>query len=185
MRRMARLDPGDLTMLIRSAALLLGVIVPLFLGDAARAATEDFGVWLQALRRDALADGVSKATVDAALTNVTLIDRVIELDRQQPEFTMTFQEYIERVVPPKRVDRGRELLVEYHDLLTQVTRRYGVPQRFIGIFSVMYVTCAAGIASTIGVRMTAGASAFTVMPVSASSLPWLFVIPITAAFEAE
>src|SRR5947207_12225136 len=67
MRRMARLDPGDLTMLIRSAALLLGVIVPLFLGDAARAATEDFGVWLQALRRDALADGVSKATVDAAL----------------------------------------------------------------------------------------------------------------------
>ena len=131
MRRMTRLDPGDLTMSIRFAALLLGVILPLFLGDAARAATEDFGVWLQALRRDALADGVSKATVDAALTSVTLIDRVIELDRQQPEFTLTFQEYIERVVPPKRVDRGRELLVEYHDLLTQVARRYGVPPRFI------------------------------------------------------
>jgi len=71
MRRMARLDPGDLTMLIRSVALLLGVIVPLFLGDAARAATEDFGVWLQALRRDALADGVSKATVDAAALSWT------------------------------------------------------------------------------------------------------------------
>src|SRR5215470_2597872 len=131
MRRMARLDPGDLTMLIRSVALLLGVILPLFLGDAARAATQEFGAWLQALRRDALADGVSKATVDAALTNVTLIDRVIELDRQQPEFTLTFQEYVERVVPQKRVDRGRELLVEYRDLLTQVSRRYGVPPRFI------------------------------------------------------
>src|SRR5262245_40473058 len=42
MRRTARLDPGDLTMVIRSVALLLGVILPLFLGDAARAATEEF-----------------------------------------------------------------------------------------------------------------------------------------------
>src|SRR5262249_1495652 len=41
------------------------------------------------------------------------------------------------------------------------------PQRFIGILSVMYLTCASGRASTMGVRMTAGASAFTVMPVSA------------------
>jgi hypothetical protein len=33
--------------------------------------------------------------------------------------------------------------------------------------------------------MTAGANAFTVTPVPATSLPWTFVIPITAAFEAE
>src|SRR6266404_4692444 len=115
----------------RHVAALLGVVLPLLIGDAVLAATQDFAGWLQALRRDALADGVSKATVDGALSDVQLIDRVIELDHQQPEFTMTFQEYVERVVPPARVARGRELLADNRDLLTQVAKRYGVPPRFI------------------------------------------------------
>jgi len=41
------------------------------------------------------------------------------------------------------------------------------PHRRIGILSVMYLTVASGSASTMGVRMTAGASALTVIPVSA------------------
>ena len=116
---------------LRPVARLLGIVLPLLIGGAALAATQDFATWLQTLRRDALADGVSQATVAAALSDVTLIDRVIELDRQQPEFTLTFQQYIERVVPPARVERGRDLLAENRDQLTEVANRYGVPPRFI------------------------------------------------------
>jgi membrane-bound lytic murein transglycosylase B len=110
------------------AACFLGLAVALAAG-AARA--EDFAGWLAQLRRDAVADGVSKATVEAALRDVRPIDRVIELDRQQPEFTLTFQQYVERVVPPARVERGRALLAANKPLLTAIGQRYGVQPRFI------------------------------------------------------
>ena len=58
------------------------------------------------------------------------------------------------------------------------------PVRFIGILSVMYLTCAAGIAATISVRTTAGARQLHVIPLpSANSLPITLVKPITAAFD--
>ena len=60
-----------------------------------------------------------------------------------------------------------------------------VAQRFMGILSVMYLTCASGSLSTIAVRTTAGARALTVMPVSAYSLPCTLVMPMTAALEEE
>jgi membrane-bound lytic murein transglycosylase B len=113
---------------LRRAVCLLGLILLLGAG-AARA--EDFAGWMAQLRRDALAEGVSQATVNAALSDVRPIDRVIELDRQQPEFTLTFQQYVERVVPPARVERGRALLAENRALLTAIGQRYGVQPRFI------------------------------------------------------
>ena len=60
-----------------------------------------------------------------------------------------------------------------------------VPQRFIGILSVIYLTCSGGIFSTISVRTTAGHKALHVMPVSAYSLPIVLVSPMTAALLAE
>lgn len=56
---------------------------------------------------------------------------VIELDRNQPEFTLTFDEYVTRVVPDSRVERGRSLLAEHADLLERVAARYAVQPRFI------------------------------------------------------
>jgi len=60
-----------------------------------------------------------------------------------------------------------------------------VPHRCMGIFSVMYRTCSSGMASTMAVRTTAGASALHVMPVSAYSLPTTFVSAMTAPLDAE
>ena len=52
-------------------------------------------------------------------------ETLIELDRKQPEFTLTFEEYIERVVPPARVERGRALLAQHLPLLTEIGRKFG------------------------------------------------------------
>ncbi len=98
---------------------------------APAAAGTPFEQWLRELRRDALEEGVSAATVDAALAGVSPIPRVIELDRRQPEFTLTFQEYLERVVPERRVRQGRARLAEHRELLEEVGAHYGVQPRFI------------------------------------------------------
>lgn len=97
----------------------------------AGAADADFKAWVQGVRRDALAQGIAAATLDRALAGLAPIPRVIELDRHQPETTLTFTEYIGRVVSPQRREAARERLKENRALLEEVGSRYGVPPRFI------------------------------------------------------
>ena len=98
---------------------------------AQSAARPEFHDFIQGVRRDALRQGISSATLDRAFADVAYLPHVIELDHRQPETTLTFQEYIDRVVTPARRVRGRELLTENRALLNAVSRKYGVPARFI------------------------------------------------------
>ncbi|ETW97567.1 MAG: lytic transglycosylase [Candidatus Entotheonella factor] len=87
--------------------------------------------WLDALRADARKRGISTHTLDAVLQDIKPIPRVIELDRRQPEGRLTFAEYLNLVVPPSRVQRGRNLLAQHKALLDDVSAKYGVPASVI------------------------------------------------------
>ena len=93
-----------------------------------------FAIWLKELRAEAASRGVRAATIEEALRGVKLIPRVIELDRRQPEFTLTFRQYMDRVVPESRVKKGRQRLSENRELLEGIGRKYGVQPRFIVAF---------------------------------------------------
>ena len=95
------------------------------------AAELPFAEWLDGVRQEARGQGISEATLTAALAGVQPIDRVLELDRKQPEFTLTFQQYLDRVVTADRVERGRQRLIQHRALLDEVGRHYGVSPRFI------------------------------------------------------
>ncbi len=92
---------------------------------------EDLQAWLQDLRREALEQGIKASTLDTALDGVALIPRVIELDRRQPEFTLTFKQYRDRVVPNSRIKKGRRKLAENRALLQEIGTKLGVQPRFI------------------------------------------------------
>lgn len=115
-------------------AAVFGVIVIAVGGGDARAESQPFSQWLDDFRRDALGQGIRQATLDAAFEGVEPIPRVIELDRRQPEFTLTFQQYMERVVPPTRVEKGRSVLAENRALLDEVGKKYGIEPRFLVAF---------------------------------------------------
>ncbi|MFU8819676.1 MAG: lytic murein transglycosylase [Desulfurivibrio sp.] len=100
-------------------------------GQVAHTAPTPFNEWLQELRVEALQRGIRAETLDAALTGVEPIPRVIELDQQQPEFTLTFQQYRDRVVPQSRIEMGRKRLADHHELLTEIGKKFGVQPRFI------------------------------------------------------
>ena len=93
-----------------------------------------FPLWLKELRAEAASRGVRASTIEVALDGVKLIPRVIELDRGQPEFTLTFRQYMDRVVPESRVKKGRQRLRENRVLLEKIGRKYGVQPRFIVAF---------------------------------------------------
>ncbi len=93
-----------------------------------------FDEWLKTLQAEAVGRGFDAATVDRALAGVQPIDRVIELDRKQPEFTLTFGGYMSRVISEARIQRGRALLKEHAALLTEVTAKHKVQPRFLVAF---------------------------------------------------
>ena len=101
---------------------------------AAAPAQADFQSWLVELRDEAAGKGISKETLEAALSGIKPIPRVVELDRKQPEFTLTFDQYMNRVVPRSRVEKGRKKLAENKAILTEVSRKFGVPPQFIVAF---------------------------------------------------
>ncbi|WP_029654619.1 lytic murein transglycosylase [Marinobacter daepoensis] len=86
------------------------------------------------LGEKAVAAGVSQATVASVMADVEHLDRVIELDRRQPEFTTTFADYLNRRVNDARVSKGREMLEQHHDLLNRVTAETGVPAPYLAAF---------------------------------------------------
>ncbi len=94
----------------------------------------DFQAWVAGFAREAKARGVEAAVVDQAMERVSYLPRVIELDRRQPEFSLTFWRYLNNSVSDERVKRGRELLKKHAGLLSEIERKYGVQPRFLVAF---------------------------------------------------
>ncbi len=91
---------------------------------------EDFTACLADLRERAADEGVSAE----ALPAVEPVERVLDLDRDQPEFTTTLADYLARRITDARVERGRALLAEHEALLDELYREYGVPPRYLVAF---------------------------------------------------
>ncbi|HVJ51581.1 MAG TPA: lytic murein transglycosylase [Aliidongia sp.] len=103
----------------------------LVIARAGQAASDDFPTWLAAFKKEAIDQGIRRSTVENAFVGVQPSARVLELDRKQPETTITFQQYIDRAITQQRVDAARKRLEENRPLLTEIERRYNVQPRFI------------------------------------------------------
>jgi len=110
--------------------LLLSVIAFLVFSGSAQADPE-FDQWVKGLRTEAISRGISASLVDKAFRGVKPLPRVLELDRKQPEKTMTFVQYAKGVVSQSRIQQGRQMMIRYGDLLNKVGEQYGVQPRFI------------------------------------------------------
>lgn len=97
-------------------------------------AEDDFDAWLGAFLDEAAAQGISAATLDAALTGVVPDERVVGFDRRQPEFLQTFLGYLERRTTLEQIALGQRLLAEHGELLDTVERRYGIPKSVLVAF---------------------------------------------------
>lgn len=112
-------------------ALLLG------LSSFAQAADISFADWLAALKTEAVANGIDQSVADQALNDIQPIDRVLELDRKQPEFTMTWGEYLSHTASPQRVADGKAQLAQNRKTLRLIAREHGVPaQQLVAMWGI-------------------------------------------------
>jgi membrane-bound lytic murein transglycosylase B len=93
-----------------------------------------FQTWLDGFRLQAAAQGISQATLDAALTGLQPLEKVVEADRRQPEFLDTFLDYLDKRLSDTRLRGGQEMLAREAALLGEVERRYGIPARYLVAF---------------------------------------------------
>jgi membrane-bound lytic murein transglycosylase B len=112
----------------RSIALVLSAL-PLL-----AAAQPPFEECLDGLREVAVERGISERTADRVLPTVRELPRVVQADRDQPEFVETFATYLGRRVTADRITRGRELLGRHRALLERVAAEYGVPPQVLLAF---------------------------------------------------
>ncbi|MCB8887535.1 lytic murein transglycosylase [Vreelandella malpeensis] len=126
-----------------TGALLLGTLVSLpghaslqLMSEVdARAAEQvqyaSFNQWLGDFRRHAREQGISEATLASAFDSLRYRERVIELDRYQPEFVRPIWQYLDSAVSDTRVTTGREKLQAHRQTAEQMQSRYGVPAEIV------------------------------------------------------
>ena len=80
------------------ASAIIGTMFASMMIVSSLAAEQKFSVWLDGVRAEARQRGLKAETILSSLSNIKPIPRVIELDRRQPEFTLTLDQYLNRVV---------------------------------------------------------------------------------------
>ena len=99
------------------------------------AAPGSFQTFLVALRADARRAGISATTLDRAFAGVQPNQKVLERDRHQPEFTMTWAQYRALLITDQRIANGRAAYKQNRALFDRVRARYAVdPGVIIGIW---------------------------------------------------
>lgn len=72
-----------------------------------------------------------KADTVKILSEIKFNSRVVELDKKQPEFKLTFNQYLSKVITPNRVEIGRLKLKEHLVLIKDIEKKYKVSPHVI------------------------------------------------------
>jgi peptidoglycan lytic transglycosylase B len=97
-------------------------------------ANEHFSSCTAALADRAKQEGVSQQIIDEIFPHLVHQDRVIELDRSQPEFVQTFPGYFSKRVTDWRTEKGKAMYAKHEKLLHKLSDKYGVPPHYLLAF---------------------------------------------------
>lgn len=91
----------------------------------------DFNNWLINYKKYAVNQGISKKTVDQAFQNTKLLKRIIQYDRNQPEFIEKTNVYIGKRVNKQKVIYAKKLIRNNSNLLNKVEKKFSVPKNYL------------------------------------------------------
>ncbi|NKC50677.1 lytic murein transglycosylase [Ochrobactrum cytisi] len=93
----------------------------------------DYGQWMDNLTKEAREAGVGEKGI-AELHKAMLEQKVLDRDRKQTVFNLTFTEFSKRLISEARLKKGRENLAKYADVFKKVEDTYGVPGPVLAAF---------------------------------------------------
>jgi len=101
------------------------IMTPAIAAAAVPCGSGNFQAWLDEFKSEAVAKGISQATVASSLNGVTLDQAILSRDRSQKVFNQSFEEFSGRMVPP-RLQRGANMMKQYGSVLSRIEETYGV-----------------------------------------------------------
>jgi membrane-bound lytic murein transglycosylase B len=98
--------------------------------------TSGFRQYLAAVRAKAIGEGIKASTIDKVFSSINYDDRVVRLDRSQPETDPNkpipdFAPYKRRHVDAARIGKGRSKYTELRPMLERIERETGVPEEMM------------------------------------------------------
>ena len=118
----------------RIAAAMFGLLLA---GQADAAPCQkdmSFERWLDAFKKEAVAQGISPAVIAAASSSMTFDPAIIKRDRGQGVFQQTFLQFSDRMVGGYRMPTAMKKMKQYADLFARVEKKYGVPAPVLTAF---------------------------------------------------
>jgi membrane-bound lytic murein transglycosylase B len=98
-------------------------------------AQQNWSSWVADVRKEALSQGISEATLDAAFADIHEPSRQVKgLAHSQPEHRLTYSKYLHSRVDPYRIVIGKKEYKKNQTLLNEIGQRYGVDPCFILAF---------------------------------------------------
>ena len=101
------------------------------LNSYANSSDKKFNTFINDISKVAQKKGISTKVIKQFKKKAYFIPRVIELDRSQPEFKLSLDQYLNRVVTPFRIKKANKKYKENKILLNKIATHYGVQARFI------------------------------------------------------
>lgn len=116
--------------------LLLCFLMIFFINGEIRASDSgtDFDAWKEQLRTQAVKEGISKEFLNEIMPKMALLPHVVEADKKQPEFQLTFWTYLDKTVTPLRIQKGKEMMLRHQKTLKSAEKKYNVPAKYIVAF---------------------------------------------------
>ena len=99
------------------------IAVSLAFSSTARA---DFASCLASIRSDALQHGISAASFDAATAGLQPDMKILDLQKNQPEFKTPIWDYLAGLVDDQRITDGKAGMHQYAEAFSTAEQRYGV-----------------------------------------------------------
>ncbi len=100
---------------------------------AASCGTGNFASWLNGVKREAAASGISRRAL-SALNGLKYDPEIIRRDRRQGVFAQSFLKFAGRMVSKNRLTVGRRKLKQYARTFARIKKHYGVPAPVIAAF---------------------------------------------------
>ena len=128
---MEEINNIEKVILMMSYYFKLIIFLNLFLFSFKAFSQNDFKQFLSDISKEAEKKGIATKLIKDFKNKTVFIPRVIELDRSQPEFKLTLDQYLNKVVTPTRIKKARIKYNENKEILNKIGNFYGVQPRFI------------------------------------------------------
>lgn len=92
---------------------------------------EPFARWLEDFKHEAHQQGISQAVLDSTFAHTELNDKIVALDRKQPEGSQSLARYLKNTLTAKRYKDAQKFYQTHQNLLESIGKAYGVQPRFI------------------------------------------------------